>query len=586
MFPLAVALILVIALVTQIRFLRRAAKWVQHTDQVISLAERIYRMRIDQETGLRAFLLTHDQRFLEPYAREAAQAHDLEEELRGLTADSPEQSNRNQAAILAHQTWAAWAERAINMARAGQDVSTVAFQLQGKELMDRYREARTQFINPEEQLRAQRLARSQAAFRDVTWIILGLCLGVGAISATLERKQLLSLSAAFRSSLDAATASAAEARMQHEWFYTTLKSIGDAVIATGSDGTIMFMNPVAESLTGWELLEAAGKDLGTVFRVMSEETREPLENPIDKVRRLNRVVGLANHTILVKRDGQELIIDDSGAPIRDSKGAIVGFVLVFRDVTKQRGLETALQANERVALAGRLSASIAHEINNPLNSVDNLLFLINQNAQGHPKLQELAKTAQHELHRVTQISKNMLSLHREPRNPALLKVSELLDGVVALIEETIAKGRRTIRVQHGFTGEIKGFPAELRQVFTNVIKNAVEATSEGGRIAVFSFPSALKEKTGVTVEVIDDGTGIPKEMISRLFTPFNTSKAESGTGLGLWVSRSIVEKHGGGISIASDATPERHGTKVSIFLPAEWSSSPAVNASIASPRGG
>lgn len=214
-----------------------------------------------------------------------------------------------------------------------------------------------------------------------------------------------------------------------------------------------------------------------------------------------------------------------------------------------------------------------------------MLFLINQNAQGHPKLQELARTAQKELHRVTQISKNMLSLYREPRNPALLKVSELLDGVVALIEETIAKGRRTIRVQHGFTGEIKGFPAELRQVFTNVVKNAVEATSEGGRIVVFSFPSELNEKTGVTVEVIDDGIGIAKEMISRLFTPFSTSKAESGTGLGLWVSRSIVEKHGGHISIASDATSERHGTKVSIFLPTEWSASPVVKASIASPRG-
>lgn len=333
LFPLAVALILVIALVAQIRFLQRAAKWVQHTDQVISLAEQIYRMRIDQETGLRAFLLTHDQQFLEPYTRGATQTQYLEGELRGLMADSPEERNRNEAAILAHRTWAAWAERAISMARAGQDVSTVAFQLQGKELMDRYREARAQFINREEQLREQRLAHSQAAFRNATWIILGMCLGLGTISATLERKQLLSLSAAFRSSLDVATASAVEARTQREWFYTTLKSIGDAVIATGSDGAIMFMNPVAEGLTGWKLLEAAGKDLGTVFRIMSEQTREPLENPIDKVRRLNRVVGLANHTILVKRDGQELIIDDSGAPIRDSQGAIVGFVLTGNSAT-------------------------------------------------------------------------------------------------------------------------------------------------------------------------------------------------------------------------------------------------------------
>ena len=140
--------------------------------------------------------------------------------------------------------------------------------------------------------------------------------------------------------------------------------------------------------------------------------------------------------------------------------------------------------------------------------------------------------------------------------------------MVALIEETIAKGRRKIQVEHSFDGEIQGFPAELRQVFTNIIKNAVEATSEGGRIKIFSVSAQEAGRNGVLVHVADNGAGIAEQMQSRLFTPFATTKQESGTGLGLWVSRSIVEKHGGTIHVSSSADSQP-GTTVSIFLPLE-----------------
>lgn len=171
---------------------------------------------------------------------------------------------------------------------------------------------------------------------------------------------------------------------QKEWLRTTLTSIGDAVIATDPDGLITLMNPVAEELTEWKSEEAIGKPVAEVFRIVNQETRKPVENPVEKVRRLNHVVGLANHTVLISKGGQDFAIDDSAAPIRDSNGKITGIVLIFRDVTQQRALEAALNQNERLALAGRLSASIAHEIHNPLDTVGNALFFSSSNSAQSP----------------------------------------------------------------------------------------------------------------------------------------------------------------------------------------------------------
>jgi PAS domain S-box-containing protein len=354
---------------------------------------------------------------------------------------------------------------------------------------------------------------------------------------------------------------------QEEWLRTTLNSIGDAVIATDPDGLITLMNPVAEKLTEWKSEEAVGKPLTDVFRIVNQETRKPVENPVEKVRRLKHVVGLANHTVLISKGRQEIAIDDSAAPIRDSNGKIVGIVLIFRDVTQQRALEAALKSNDRLALAGRLSASIAHEIHNPLDTVSNLLFLLDQQVGTQPRGRQLIETAQREVKRVVEISKNMLSLHRESSAASNVKLSELLEGVVTLVQETIAKDRRKIELVPGFEGEVEVFPSELRQVFTNVIKNAVEATADGGNIKIYSKAAHQAGQNGVVVRVVDDGVGIPEQLQSRLFSPFVSTKEDNGTGLGLWVSRSIMEKHGGSIRLSSNGEPNTRGTTVSIFVP-------------------
>jgi PAS domain S-box-containing protein len=567
--PLGVAAVLAVTLIFGVQFLTHREKRVAHSDEVITVAARLYRARVDQETGLRAYLLTHDQRFLQPFLEGRGQGRELEDQLRELVADNPAQQARNEKAVEAFEAWSSWADETIAMLKVGRDVSDVRIQERGKELMDQYRQARADFTTAEEGLRDERLAGAQHALRVVQGSIVAICVLIGGFFAILGRRQLTALSGAFGAALGTAEANAAEARRQKEWLHTTLNSIGDAVIATDANGAITFMNPVAEHLTGWSSDEASGAPLADVFRIVNETTRASVENPIDKVRALNRVVGLANHTILISRTGQEFAIDDSGAPIRDADGALAGIVLVFRDVTQQRALESAVRSNERLAVAGRLSASIAHEIHNPLDTVGNLLFLINQQASNQPQIQQLVSTAQREVYRVAQISKNMLSLHRESHAATSVELVELIDGVVALIEETIAKGKRTIRVEHGFSGEVQAFPAELRQVFTNVIKNAVEATKEAGIIRIFSVGIEKDGRKGVLIHVADNGCGVPEEMQSKLFSPFASTKQNSGSGLGLWISRSILEKHGGSIHISSTADSVDAGTTVSIFLPLE-----------------
>jgi signal transduction histidine kinase len=188
----------------------------------------------------------------------------------------------------------------------------------------------------------------------------------------------------------------------------------------------------------------------------------------------------------------------------------------------------------------------------------------------------LIETAQREVQRVVEISKNMLSLHRESRAPSKVNLSELLAGVVALVKETIAKDRRKIELLRGFEGEVEAFPSELRQVFTNVIKNAVEATTDGGNIKIYSEAAQKSGQNGVVVRVADDGVGIPEQLQSRLFNPFVSTKEESGTGLGLWVSRNILEKHGGLMELESSTDANNRGTTVSIFLPMKFGSQKVV----------
>jgi signal transduction histidine kinase len=267
-------------------------------------------------------------------------------------------------------------------------------------------------------------------------------------------------------------------------------------------------------------------------------------------------------------DGRRVWIWGNATPLFAGDGKVRGAISTFFDVSWQKQMEEALRTNERLALSGRLSATIAHEIHNPLDTVGNALFLLKQKIAGQTGAEELVDIAQNEVTRVAEISRNLLNLNRDSRAASTVSPSKLLEDSVALIERTIVQGSRRIQLTHGFDGAIEAYPSELRQVFTNVLRNAVEATSDGGAIRITSEPTHQGSDGGVLIKIVDDGVGIPDNFRSKLFSAFVTSKGEDGTGLGLWVSRSIVQRHGGVIAIANnkDGSP---GVAVSIFLPSK-----------------
>lgn len=279
-------------------------------------------------------------------------------------------------------------------------------------------------------------------------------------------------------------------------------------------------------------------------------------------------------------DGRRVWIRGNATPLFAVDGKVRGAISTFFDVSWQKQMEAALRANERLALAGRLSATIAHEIHNPLDTVGNALFLLKQKIVGQPEAEELIDIAQSEVTRVAEISRNMLSLHRDSREATNVSPSKLLDDSLGLVERTIVNGSRKLQVAYSFEGQIEAFPSELRQVFTNVLRNSVEATLQGGTILVATEPSRHAGNDGVLIKIVDDGVGVPDDIRTRLFSAFVSGKGEHGTGLGLWVSRSIVQRHGGTIAIASNEGGKR-GTTVSVFLPLKMGSPGAGNAASA-----
>jgi signal transduction histidine kinase len=248
--------------------------------------------------------------------------------------------------------------------------------------------------------------------------------------------------------------------------------------------------------------------------------------------------------------------------------------MVFRDVTLERRTRAALLANEKLAVAGRLAATIAHEIHNPLDSVANLLYLLHQNPASSDA-KGFLELAQSELARVTQISRAMLSLYRESRAPVPIDLKETIQEVLLLLE-----GRfHTLRIQLASDLPahvvVEGFPAELRQVFTNLITNAAEAAGENGSVSVRVAPQHAvrgeRSEDGALIEITDNGSGIAPELRDHLFEPFFTTKGEHGTGLGLWVSQGIVHKIGGSIELVPG--PDGRGAIARVFLAAK----PAIN---------
>jgi PAS domain S-box-containing protein len=467
-----------------------------------------------------------------------------------------------------------------------------------------------------------------------------------------------------------------------------LQSIGDAVIVTDAQARIQRMNPIAENLTGWTAAEAAGHPLAEIFKIVNEETREVVESPAEKVQRTGTIVGLANHTVLIAKNGKESQIDDSGAPIFDDDGKLIGIVLVFRniedrrkaerereqltqrlsqvlgattdavvsvnrdwimtylnpaatkiyaadrevlgrnvweafpdavyegspfvkyyhqamnegisgafetfypeplniwlrlevfpttdgivifsrDISEEKRTTAALMQTEKLAAVGRLAASIAHEINNPLESVTNLIYL-SRTSKNFPEVQEYLSLADRELRRVSVISNQTLRFYRQSTNPIAVACDELIDSVLTVHQGRIVNAGVQVERRSRSQQPVLCFDGEIRQVLTNLVGNAIDAMyPAGGRILLRSRTGTnwKNAEKGVVIVVADTGAGMSPAAMKKIFEPFFTTKGIGGTGLGLWVSSQIIQRHNGALRFRSRQRQSSSGTVFSLFLP-------------------
>jgi PAS domain S-box-containing protein len=571
--PIVACLLLACVLVWQIRGANDTVGLIDESDTRADLATRIEGLVVDEETGLRGYQVTSDPRFLQPYRNAEAPMQQAIDELQSVAR--PEQKDDLKQFLAEHQIWhQAFAEALITTIAAGGHADDLDLNLLGKTHMDSMRVHLDAIVAIAEQNRKDRIAHWRQQTRHLLLLLIALALAIGLFVGLFTRGRLESAYAAFRHAIDLQRRRAEELFQSEQHLRTTLASIGDGVITCDAEGRIQTMNPVAQQLTGWIESEARDLPLDDVFRIVNETTRQPVENPVAKVQRLKSIVTIGNHTTLLRKDGSEFSVDDSGAPIRNAAGQITGIVMVFRDITLQLKTRAALLANEKLAVAGRLAATIAHEIHNPLDSVANLLYLL-QHEPTNKESSQFLQMAQSELARVTQISRAMLSLYRESKAPVSVNLKEMLDDLLMLMQRRFQILGVTVSAELPPEIAVEGFPAELRQVFTNLITNAAEAAGQGGNVTVRITPqpadaaSSPALEAGAIVEIVDNGPGIPPEIREHLFSPFFTTKGERGTGLGLWVSQGIIRKHAGTIDLTSHTEGPAHGTTARVFLAAK-----------------
>jgi len=568
--PVMLLVLLAITLTAEILLLSWSLRWVDHSDQVLTQARTAMRSIVEMDTALRGYYLTGDQIFLESYNDTKAKAHEQLDAVLELTADNPSQQARLRELQELDLAWMQWADRQVM--RGHQNPPSPEELIAGQQLMSEIRDKVRDFISAEEGLRRARSRRAKLLNGTVIGSAVGVSLLVAVTLFTLTRRELLALSTTYERHLQAEAEQHQQLKESREWFQITLKSLGEAVVSTDPQGNISFLNPVAQQLTGWDYGIAAGRPFGEVMRLSDERTRSSVEDPIAAVRRAQKVVGFSNSLMLTSRGGKEYPIELTGAPILNDRDSVVGVVVVFRNVTQRRQTEQILRTSERLTLAGRLSATIAHEIRNPLDTVTNLVYLLQHEQAPSPASAQYLQLASDELVRIAHITGQLLTFHREARSPVAVSLTEVLESVLTVFAPQIKQNH--IEVQRRFDTDrcVRGFPGELRQVFSNLVGNAIEAMTRGGQLILHTRESSLASdpaRKGVRVTVLDSGSGIPLGVRRNLFAPFYTTKGEKGTGLGLWISRGITEKHEGTIHVSSRIGRGRSGAAFSVFLPFE-----------------
>jgi PAS domain S-box-containing protein len=511
----------------------------------------------DAETGQRGYLLTGKEQYLQPHDQAAAR---IGQELENLAAEARagelSASDVSTLAQLANAKLAELQQTILLRRTQGLPPALAIVQTDfGKNTMDSIREVITRMTTQQE------LALANANRRAATLVYWR---NLIAIFSTLLTLAVLLW--AYRRISDA-SAGQERARLevlrQKELLDVTFASIGDAVIVTDIEGKITFLNEVAAELTGWPFAEVQNQPCAKVFNIINESTREAVESPVDKVLRLGTIIGLANHTLLIRRDGSEVPIDDSGAPIKETDGTVRGVVLIFRDFSEHKAAEKRLiETNTALETANQAKdqflAALSHELRTPLTPVlatltsweasDELPAPFVADVQMLRRNIELEARLIDDLLDLNRIVKGKLSLNLE-----LVDAHELVESVVTMLRSEINGKQLNVSLSLNATRHyIKGDSARLQQVFGNILNNATKFTGRDGHISITSTDDS---EGRMILAFKDDGIGMAPEVVDRLFQPFEqgpeVTSRYGGLGLGMAISKALVEIHAGIISAAS-----------------------------------
>ncbi|HTV08762.1 MAG TPA: PAS domain S-box protein [Candidatus Aquilonibacter sp.] len=339
-------------------------------------------------------------------------------------------------------------------------------------------------------------------------------------------------------------------------------SADDAIISKDLNGIIKTWNNGARQLFGYEPEEIIGRSILTLF---PEELRHEEEGILRKLKAGEKIEHY--ETKRVSKSGEIREVSITISPIRNSKGEIVGASKIARDISDRKKVERLAIQAEKIATTGRMAAAIAHEINNPLASVLNLIFLARQSGIAPQDLRDYLATAESELERVSHIARQTLGYYRDTGSPCDIHLRELMENVLTVYQSRLRTHGVVVDAQYSDLSKISVRPGEIVQVFSNVISNALDAMPQGGKLSISISPRVKAGVDVLHIAVSDTGQGIRRDDLAKVFEPFFTTKGNLGTGIGLWVTKQLVERYRGQISISSSTDPRNSGTIVTIDLP-------------------
>ena len=568
--------------------LQEARDLATHTLLVREEIEILLSLVKDAETGQRGYLLTGEAPYLEPYENAIRLLPLHTARLRGLTADNPGQ--QSQLLRLDGLIGAKLSELAATIRARNTEGPAAAARITrtdvGMRTMDNIRALLSVMRDEESRLYTEREIRMQGAARtaaavNIAGLVVAFVLVLGATVLTIRALRYRDREHALRQTSEAVAAASqeSEARLR-----TTLESIGDGVIATDDEGRVTLMNPVAQALTGWTDAGARGRPIEEVFTSVDETTRQPVENPVTKVRREGSIVGLANHVILLARDGREIPIAASAAPIRVVGSRVQGVVVVFRDVTSEHELERQRSRILQIEQAARQEAeaanrakdefvaTLSHELRTPLSSIFGWTRMLHSGSLDGATARRAVEVIERSARTQMQLIDDLLDTSRMVAGKLRLDLRAV--DLRAVVEASVDTIRPTARAKgvhlEAHTGDrpvvVSGDPERLQQVVWNLLSNAIRFTPASGRIDVWLDEHQGQEQ----IRVVDTGSGIKPEFLPHVFERFrqadaSSSRVHSGLGIGLALVRHLAELHGG--SVVAESEGEGRGATFSVRLP-------------------